>query len=257
MIIILFAEWISCRIVSLQPDTDIQKLLSNGNQIRISETLFSTFWGFRIFCKKLHIAQSFIYCFPKHLFNILCHDCLCCNPVMESRDMSQDPFLGVSVSKDFGLCLKLFVWRLCIGYFLWSFARSSLKKTVLKNDCSKFSHSKRSVSLLLHCLRVEENNLPSTPFKIYTEFNKKCAHTNETALHNLCKKRLGAGLLCYPWTVFPRVLLWNPDAYSKEVGECQKVSFLRRQIKRNHVFFSKYFPKHSVKTCWLSFSCSA
>ena len=67
------------------------------------------------------------------------------------------------------------------------------KKTVLKNDCSKFSHSKRSVaklSLLLYCLRVGEKNLPSTPFKIYTEFNKKCACTNEPAARNLCKDRL-------------------------------------------------------------------
>ena len=35
----------------------------------------------------------------------------------------------------------------------------------------------------------------------------------------------------YLWTVFPGVLLWNPEAYSKEVGECQKFSFLRSQIK--------------------------
>jgi len=46
---------------------------------------------------------------------------------MESRDVSRDPFFGVSisvskvsglvsVSKDFGL--ELFVSRLCIGYFL-------------------------------------------------------------------------------------------------------------------------------------------
>jgi len=40
-----FASWISGRIVSLQPDTDTQNLLWNGNRIRIriSETLFSTF----------------------------------------------------------------------------------------------------------------------------------------------------------------------------------------------------------------------
>jgi len=64
---------------------------------------------------------------------------------------------------------------------------------VLKNDCSKFNRSKRSVamlSLLLRCLRVGENNLPSTLFKIYTEFNKKCACTNETAARNLCNERL-------------------------------------------------------------------
>jgi len=43
MITIQFVGWISVRIVSLQPDTDIQNLLSNGNRIRIriSETLLS------------------------------------------------------------------------------------------------------------------------------------------------------------------------------------------------------------------------
>jgi len=58
-------------------------------------------------------------------------------------------------------------------------------KNGFKNDCSKFSRSNRSVvklSLLLCCLRDGENNLPSIPFKIYTEFNKKCARTNDTAL---------------------------------------------------------------------------
>ena len=65
---------------------------------------------------------------------------------------------------------------------------------VLKNDCSKFSRSKRPVvnlSLLFCCLRDGENNLPSTLLKIYTEFNKKCACTNETATRNLCNERLG------------------------------------------------------------------
>jgi len=48
--------WISARIVSLQPDTDIQKLLWNGNRIRlrISETLFSIFQGFRLLEKVAH-----------------------------------------------------------------------------------------------------------------------------------------------------------------------------------------------------------
>jgi len=61
MITIRFAGWISGRILSLQPDTDIQKLLSNGNRIwiRISETLLSIFLGFRLL-EKLRIAQSFI-----------------------------------------------------------------------------------------------------------------------------------------------------------------------------------------------------
>jgi len=133
-------------------------------------------------------------------------------PVMESRDLvsvsrlvSRPIFwsLGLEglrfrlglVSKDFGLVLELCVSRLCVGYFLWSFAsRSSSKKTVLKNDCSKFSRSKRSVAklpLLFCCLWDGENNFPSTPFKIYTEFNKKCACTKETAAGNLCNERLG------------------------------------------------------------------
>ena len=107
-------------------------------------------------------------------------------PMMESRDLvsvrvSRPVFWSldlegiVSVSKDFSPGLELFVSRLCIGYFLWSFARSSLKKTVLQNDCSKFNRSKKSVaklSFLICCLRVGENNLPSTQFKMYTEFNK-------------------------------------------------------------------------------------
>jgi len=72
-----------------------------------------------------------------------------------------------------------------------------LKKMVFKIDCSKFSRSKGSVaklSLLLCCLQDGENNLPSIPFKIYTEFNKKCACTKETAARIPCKERLG--VLC-------------------------------------------------------------
>jgi len=50
------------------------------------------------------------------------------------------------------------------------------------------------LSLLLCCLRDRENNVPSTPFKIYAEFNKKCVSTNETTAHNLCSEMLG--VLC-------------------------------------------------------------
>jgi len=68
------------------------------------------------------------------------------------------------------------------------------EKRFLKYDCSKFSRSKRPVAklcFLLCCLRVGENNLPSTPFKIYSELNKKCACANGTAVRNLCNERLG------------------------------------------------------------------
>ena len=51
---------------------------------------------------------------------------------------------------------------------------------------------KTKLTLLLCYLRDGENNLPSTPFEIYTEFNKKCVCTNEIAARNLCNERLGA-----------------------------------------------------------------
>jgi len=47
------------------------------------------------------------------------------------------------------------------------------------------------LSLLLCYLRDGEKNLPSITFKIYAEFNKKYACTNETAARNLCNERLG------------------------------------------------------------------
>jgi len=46
------------------------------------------------------------------------------------------------------------------------------------------------LSLLLCYLHDGENNLPSTLFEIYAEFNKKCACSNETAARNLCNDRL-------------------------------------------------------------------
>ena len=65
MIIIRFAGWISGRIVSLQPDTDIQKLLSNWNRIqnRISETLSPIFRRFRLlekvaYCTIVNLLSS-------------------------------------------------------------------------------------------------------------------------------------------------------------------------------------------------------
>ena len=69
MITIRFAGWISGRIVSLQSDMDIQKLLSNRNRIRISETLLSIFRGFRLW-KKLHNHSFCILNLRKQLFRL-------------------------------------------------------------------------------------------------------------------------------------------------------------------------------------------
>jgi len=54
MITIRFPACISGRIVSLQADQDIQKLHSNGNRIRIFETLLSIFRGLRLLEKVSH-----------------------------------------------------------------------------------------------------------------------------------------------------------------------------------------------------------
>jgi len=55
------------------------------------------------------------------------------------------------------------------------------------------------------------NHFPSIPFKIYTEFNKKCACTNETAARRLISATRGWEYfpMDYLWTVFPSVLSWN------------------------------------------------
>ena len=116
--------------------------------------------------------------------------------------------------------------------FLWNFARSSLKNGLKKYYCSKFNRSKRSVAKLpLLCyLQDGENNLPTTLFKIYTEFNK-CACTYETAARNLCIERLGVFCKGLSLNCFSRSFVTKPIGLFKRGGECQKVSFLRSQMK--------------------------
>jgi len=72
IVTIRIAGWISGRIVSLQPDKDIQKLLSNGNRIRIriSETLSSIFQGFRLLEKVAHC--TIIHLLSSEAFSAFC-----------------------------------------------------------------------------------------------------------------------------------------------------------------------------------------
>ena len=74
MITIRFAGSISERILSLQQDTYIKKMLPNGNQIRIYPKIFSRYFEDSDSWKKLHNAQSFIQYLRKHLLYLLCHD---------------------------------------------------------------------------------------------------------------------------------------------------------------------------------------
>ena len=66
------------------------------------------------------------------------------------------------------------------------------------------------LSLLLGCLRDRENNLPSTPFKIYAELNKKCVCTNATAERNLCSERLGVLCKSLPLNCFSKSFVMIP-----------------------------------------------
>jgi len=71
-ITIRFASWISGRIVSLQPDTDIQNLLWNGNRIRISETLLLIFREFRLLEKVAHYTIIHLLSSFRSIFSGIC-----------------------------------------------------------------------------------------------------------------------------------------------------------------------------------------
>jgi len=123
---------------------------------------------------------------------------VCLDPIFWSLGLGLESLrsrLGLGLegfwSRSQGLSLdtlhRLFFMNLC---------KKELLKNSLKSDCSKFSRSKRSaakLSLLLCYLQDGENNFPSTPFKTYSEFNKKFVCTNETEAYNLCNETLGAG----------------------------------------------------------------
>jgi len=112
--------------------------------------------------------------------------------VMESRD----PFFEVSVSvlkvsglvsvsKDFGLGLELFVSRLCIGYLLWSFARSSLKKRFYKINVQNLAV--QSLKFILNS--IKNMHAPMTPQRVISATRGWEYFAKD-----------------YLWTVFPRVL---------------------------------------------------
>ena len=74
IITIRFAGWISGSIASLQPDKDIQNLLSNGNRLRISETLLSVFRGFRLLEKVAHCTIVHLLSSEASFLSLLRHD---------------------------------------------------------------------------------------------------------------------------------------------------------------------------------------
>jgi len=141
-----------------------------------------------------------------------------------SRDTSRDPFFEVSVSvsvskvsglvsvsKDLGL--ELFVSRLCIGYFLWSFLRSSLKKRFKKMIVQILAVQRGQWLSFLCCYVVCEMDktiCPQPRLKFILNSIKK-VHAPMTPQRGISATR-GWEYFAkdYLWTVFPRVLLWNP-----------------------------------------------
>ena len=84
------------------------------------------------------------------------------------------------------------------------------------------------LSLLLCCLRDGENNLPSTPFKIYTEFNKKCACTDETAARNLCNETLRVLCSGLPLNCSSKSFAMKPRGLFKRSGRVPKSFFFEK-----------------------------
>jgi len=134
--------------------------------------------------------------------------------------------------------------------------RSSLKNG-FKNDCSKFSRSKRSVaklSLFLCCLRYGVNNLPSTPFTIYTEFNKKCACTKEIAGRDLCNDWMGVLCKGQSLNCFSRSFVMKPTGLFKRGGRVPK-SFSFEKPNKTLSLFRSAFQRTLLKHAELFLIC--
>ena len=137
-----------------------------------------------------------------------------------SRDVSRDPYFEVSVlnvsglvsvSKDLGL--KLFASRLCIGYFLWSFARSSLKKRFKKMIVQNLAVQRGQWLSFLCCYIVceMEKTICPLPRLKFILISIKNVHVPKRPQRVISATR-GWEYFAkdYHWTILPRVLLWNP-----------------------------------------------
>jgi len=111
------------------------------------------------------------------------------------------------------------------------------------------------LSLLLCCLRDGENNLPSTPVKIYTEFNKKRACTNETAARNLCSERLGVLCKGLSLNCFSKSFVMKPIGSFKRGGRVPKIFFIEKPNETMY-FFRSAFQSTLLKRAGEVFLCS-
>ena len=94
-----------------------------------------------------------------------------------------------------------------------------------------------------------ENNLPSTLFKICTEFNRNSVCDSEARVHNFCNAcNQTLGVLCW-WlsTVFASSFVMETHIQNKWE---RTNKFLFWEDKENEIFSLKFFSKQSVKTRW-------
>jgi len=142
-----------------------------------------------------------------------------------SRDVSGDPIFGVSVSKvsglvsvskDFDLGLELFVSRLCIGYFLWNFARRSsfkirFQKMIVQNLAIQWGQWLSFLCCYVVC-EMEKTICPLPRLTFILNSIKNVQTPMKPQRIGLISATKGWEYFAkdYLWTVFPRVLLWNP-----------------------------------------------
>ena len=146
-------------------------------------------------------------------------------PVMESRDLvsvsrrvSRPVFwslgLGFEGLRSRSPRISVSVSRLCVGYFLWSFARrSSLKKRFLKMIVQNLAVQRGQWLSFLCCYIVceLEKTIFSLPRLKFILTSIKNAHVPMNPQRVISATRGWEYFAAdYLWTVFPRVLLWNP-----------------------------------------------
>jgi len=185
---------------------------------------------------------------------------------LETWSRSRDPFLGVSVSKvsglvsvskDFGLGLELFVSRLCISYFLWSFGRrSSLQKGFKKMIVQNLA-IQRGQFLCCYIVCELEKTICPLPRLISILNSIKNVHVPMKPQPIISATR-GWEYFAkdYLWTIVSKSFVMKPRGLFKRGGRAPK-SFFFEKPNKTMSFFRSNFQSTLLKHAEWSFFCSA
>jgi len=166
-----------------------------------------------------------------------------------SQVSSRSRRISVSVSKDFGLGLET-LHRLFFMKFCKEFLKKWFKKMIVQNLAVQRVQWLSFLCCYVVC-EMEKTVCLLPRLKFMLNSIKKCARTNDTAARNLCNERLGVlceGLSLY---CFSRSFVTKPIGLFKRGVKVSKCFFFEKQN------FSQGLSKHSDKTRWWSFFCSA